>query len=91
MSVMTKRMGAARPWVSARADDYAGAPAPAPGLGLVDDLTRRYLAGDQHQRLCLWLQHREARPALTRLEAGQAAADGGGWEWLRRWLGLPGV
>ncbi|MFH1060253.1 MAG: hypothetical protein V1797_16445 [Pseudomonadota bacterium] len=94
MSVMTRRMDGVRPLVSARADDYAAAPAVPAGMAgeLPGELAWRYRAGDEHQRLCLWLQHREARPALTRLEARQPAAeDGGGWDRLRRWLGLPGV
>lgn len=82
MSVMTRRMCCPLPWAPAQTETT---PAPAGDLG------RRYLDGDEHQRLCLWLQHREARAELTRLEARQPARAQGCFAHLRRWLGLPGV
>lgn len=56
-----------------------------------NDLGQRYLDGDEHQRLCLWLQHREVRRELDKLGAQQPPMNDGGWNLLRRWLGLPGL
>lgn len=83
MSVMTRRMCCPLPWAQSRAAETPAAPA--------DDLRQRYLDGDEHQRLCLWLQHREARAELSLLEVEHPARTRCWFEHLRRWLGLPGV
>lgn len=83
MSVMTRRMCCPLPWTQPRTGQASAVPA--------EDLVRRYLDGDEHQRLCLWLQHREARAELSRLEARPPARAQGCFAHLRRWLGLPGV
>ncbi|MCF8041625.1 MAG: hypothetical protein K9K65_14850 [Desulfarculaceae bacterium] len=33
-----------------------------------DDVVDRYLVGDFHERLDLWLTHRDLRPTLSRLD-----------------------
>ena len=86
MSVMTRRMGCPLPWAGCR--DQRARSAAGGGDG---DLDRRYLDGNEHQRLCLWLEHREARAALSRLEAEQPPAAPDCFVRLRRWLGLPGI
>ncbi len=37
----------------------------------VREVTARYQQADEHDRLSLWLQHRDLRPLLTRLEKHQ--------------------
>jgi len=52
-------------------------------------LAQRYQQADLHDRLCLWLQFREARPALDLLEAAVPAPPPRRKGWLELILGLP--
>lgn len=57
--------------------------------GEVPTLAQRYQQAGQHDRLCLWLQFREARPALDLLEAAHPAPPARRRTWLGRLMGLP--
>lgn len=54
-------------------------------------LAQRYQEAGQHDRLCLWLQFREARPELDLLEAASPAPATRRRGWLARLLNLPSL
>ncbi|MBI4800381.1 MAG: hypothetical protein HY794_16945 [Desulfarculus sp.] len=63
----------------------------APAGGEPQPLAQRYQEASQHDRLCLWLQFREARPELDILEAACPMPPARRRSWLRRLFGLPSL
>ena len=51
------------------ADEEALAAQSPEGRAPVTEISERYRQADAHDRLCLWLQFREARPAMDLVEA----------------------
>jgi hypothetical protein len=85
MSTLAQRV----PWLAccpcrSKAQESSNQPRPT-------DLAQRYVQADEHGRLCLWLQFREARPQLDVIEAQRKPRPACLRRKLCGWLGLPCV
>lgn len=67
MSPAACRKNKGLPWEQSAPDSCRGAASTQEGKGS-DAIVDRYLAGNLHERLNMWLTHRDLRPTLSRLD-----------------------